>query len=690
MLHLLLAATLLSNPLLEPSTLPFGAPRFDRIRDGDYLPAIRYAIAEQRRLVEAIANDPAPPTFQNTFVPLERSGRLLANVLNTFSAVAQANTDPVLQETEDVTAPELASHEDEMYLNPKLFARVRTIYGRLGSLHLDPESRQLVKVDYEQFVRAGAALPPAQKAKLDAIDRHISTLEAAFRRKLLAATSAGALHLTDRAQLSGLSASAVAAAAQAAADRNVRGWLIPLQNTTQQPALASLDDRSVRQALFEHSWTRAEKNDANDTRSTIAQIAALRAERARILGYPDYAAYALTDQMAQTPQAVQSFLKVLIPATRAKAAAERAELQAAAGASGMHATLQPWDWEYYAQRVERKTYGLDEREIRPYFELNNVLENGLFYAANRLYGITFKERHDIPVYQPDVRVFEVYDNDGSPLALMYFDFFKRDNKSGGAWMANFVDQSKLFGTKPVVYNVENFTKPAPGQPALLSVDDVHGMFHEFGHALNGFFADQEYASLSGASTARDFVEFPSQFNEHWALYPAVLRHYAFNYYTHRPMPQQLIAKIERASSFGQGYAFGEALAADELDMAWHTLSAGVRVADVDAFQARALHAAGTDFPDVPPRYSSSYFAHIWSSGYAAGYYAYAWSEMLDDDAYAWFMEHGGLTRANGRRFRDLILSRGHSEDYGPMFRAFYGRDPDVRPLLRDRGLTEGN
>jgi peptidyl-dipeptidase Dcp len=330
---------------------------------------------------------------------------------------------------------------------------------------------------------------------------------------------------------------------------------------------------------------------------------------------------------------------------------------------------------------------VDDNEVRPYFELNNVLQNGLFYAANQLYGITFKERHDIPVWQPDVRVFEVYDKDGSPLALMYFDFFKRDNKAGGAWMASFVEQSKLLGTKPVVYNVENIPKPPPGQPVLLTPGNVGGIFHEFGHALNGFFANAKYPTLSGTNTARDFVEFPSQFNEHWAMYPAVLKHYAVNYKTGQPMPQALIDKVERAAGFGEGYSMGESLAADELDMAWHTLAASAPVQDVDAFETHALNASGTDFTDVPPRYRSSYFSHIWGSGYAAGYYAYMWSEMLDDDSYQWFLNHGGLTRANGQRFRDMILSKGHSDDYGPMFRAFYGRDPDVGPLLKYRGLA---
>ncbi len=675
------------NPFFAPSTLPLGAPPFDRIKDSDYLPAFQAGMAEQLKEIEAIADNPAPPTFDNTIVAMEKSGQMLNRVTLAFEGVSQANTNPTLQHIEEVIAPETAAHQDAIYLNHKLFARVQSIYKNQERLKLDPESRQLLNVDYEQFVLSGANLNAADKTKLREINKQLSILQAAFDRKLLAGTAAGALVVKDKAKLAGMSDSAIDAAAQAAANHHTDGWLISLQNTTQQPALQSLDDRATREQLFKNAWNRTEKGDANDVRDTISTIVMLRAKKAQLLHYPNYASYALVDQMAKTPAAVQAFLAGLIPQERAKAKAEADTLQAMIDKDGGHFQLQPWDWDHYAEQVRKAKYGLDDKQIRPYFELNNVLQNGLFYAANQLYGITFKERHDIPVYQPDVRVFQVYDKDGSPLALMYFDFFKRDNKAGGAWMSNFVNQSKLLGTKPVVYNVENFTKPAPGQPALLSVDNVTGMFHEFGHALNGFFADQEYASLSGANTARDFVEYPSQFNEHWALYPAVLKHYAVNYKTHQPMPQSLIDKIKRASTFNQSYSLGETLAADELDMAWHTLPASAPKQNVDQFETQAIKASQTDFQSIPPRYRSSYFLHIWSNGYAAGYYAYMWSEMLDDDTYQWFLQHGGMTRANGQRYRDLILSRGHSEDYGPMFRAFYGKDPEVGPLLKFRGLT---
>jgi peptidyl-dipeptidase Dcp len=679
-----------SNPLMQRSTLPFGALPFDRIGDSDYQPAIEAGMKQQIKEMNAIANDPAPPTFDNTLVAMEKSGRLLDRASGAFDVEVATNSNPQLLHVRQIIAPELAAHGDAIYLNPKLFARVRTIYESLDRLNLDAESRHLVVTYYRRFLHAGANLSPAKQTQLKQINQQLATLQTTFARKLLAGTAAAALMVKAKSQLAGLSDSAIAAAQQAAiAKSDPGGYLIALQNTTQQPSLALLQDRDTRNQLFENSWTRTEKNDDNDTRSTIAQMAKLRAEKAEVLGFPTFAAYQLTQEMAQTPAAVQKFLNGLIGPTRAKAAQEAAEIQAQIEQDGQHFQLQPYDWNYYAQQVRKAKYNVDDNEIRPYFELNDVLQNGLFYAANQLYGITFRERHDIPVWQPDVRVFEVFDKNGSSLALMYFDFFKRDNKQGGAWMSSFSDYSTLLGTKPVVYNVENIPKGPLGEPTLLTIESVKGMFHEFGHALNAFFADEKYPSLSGTARPRDFVEFPSQFNEHWALNPSVLKHYAFDYKTHQPMPQALVDKMERAANFNGGYSVGESLAADELDMAWHSLPSSAPLQDVDAFETRALHASGTDFPKVPPRYRSTYFAHIWASGYAAGYYAYMWSEMLDDDAYQWFLDHGGLTRANGQRFRNMILSRGDSEDYGPMFRAFYGKDPDVGPLLQFRGLTTG-
>jgi peptidyl-dipeptidase Dcp len=676
-----------ANPFATPSALPLQAPPFNRIKDSDYQPAFEQGMKEQLAEIKAIANSKAAPTFANTIVAMEKSGRMLDRVSEAFSGVVQANTNDQLDKVQAAEAPRLAAHQDAIYLNPSLFARVKAIYDGRDRLKLDPESLRLLTVYYLQFVHAGANLSAAGKTRLRAINKEDAALETAFEQKLIAATKAGAFVTARQADLAGLSDAEIAAAALAAETRSLKGqFLIPLQNTTQQPLLVSLSDRAVREKIFHNSWMRTEKGDTNDTRAAIARIAVLRAEKAQLLGYPDFAAYILYDQMAKTAEAVRKFLDQLVAPTAAKAADEATQIQAAIDRSGAHFELEPWDWERYAEQVRKEKYDLDQNELKPYFELDRVLHDGVFYAANQLYGITFKERHDIPVYQPDVRVFDVLDKDGSELGLIYFDYFKRDNKAGGAWMSNFVGQSRLLGTRPVVYNVANFTKPAPGQPALLSFDDVTTMFHEFGHALHGLFADGEYPTLSGASVARDFVEFPSQFNEHWALYPEVLKHYAVNYRTGEPMSQALVDRIKRSQTWDQGYTLGELLAASELDMQWHMLPANTPKQDVDSFELRALKDTHTDFPKVPTRYRSSYFLHIWANGYAAGYYAYQWSVMLDDDAFAWFTSHGGMTRANGQRFRDMILSRGNTEDYGTMFKAFYGKDPDIGPMLEHRGL----
>jgi peptidyl-dipeptidase Dcp len=678
-----------TNPFLTPSPLPFQAPPFDKITDGDFKPALEEGMREQRAEVEKIAENPAPPTFENTLVALERSGQLLTRVYQVFSALSTANTNPTLQKLQEEEAPKLAAHRDAVFLDGKLFERVEAIYKQRAGLKLDPESLRLVEYDYQQFVHAGARLSDADKATLRQLNERDATLSARFANQLLAAAKAGALVVSDKAELAGLSQGDLDAAAQAAKARDLEGkWLISLQNTTQQPALASLAERATRKRLFEDSWLRAERGDANDTRATISELAALRAQKAKLLGYPSYAAWRLEDQMAKTPVAVEGFLAKLVPPATANARREAGRIQELIDQQHGGFKLEPWDWDFYADQVRKAKYDLDEAELEPYFELNRVLEDGVFYAAHELYGLTFKERHDIPVYDPDVRVFEVFDNDGSPLALFYCDYFKRDNKSGGAWMDNLVLQSKLLGTKPVVFNVANFTKPAPGQRALLSWDDVTTMFHEFGHALHGMFANQQYPALSGTAVARDFVELPSQINEHWALYPQVLSHYAIDVSTGKPMPRELADKIKRSATFNQGYALSEILGAAELDMQWHTLPASVPPQAVDPFEAEALKKTGVDFPPVPSRYRSSYFLHIWSNGYAAGYYAYLWAEMLDDDAFAWFQENGGLTRANGDRFRTMILSRGNTEDLSKMYRDFRGRDPKIEPLLETRGLLK--
>ena len=680
-------ATNHNNPFFTPSTLPFQAPPFDKIKDSDFKPAIEEGMKQQLVEIKKIADNPAPPTFENTLVALEKSGQLLTRVSLVFNAVTGANTDSLLQKVQEEEAPKLAAHSDAIFLNTKLFERVKSIYEKRSRLKLDHESQKLVLYYYNQFVHAGANLSAEDKTKLKKMNEEEATLIAKFVNKLLAGTKAGALVVSDKSELEGLSAADLDAASQSASARGLSGkWLISLQNTTQQPDLQSLENRETRKKLFENSWNRTERNDANDTRSDIERIAKIRAEKAKLLGFSNYAAWRLQDQMAKTPEAVEKFLTGLAPATVANEQKEAADIQTFINKSGKDFKLEPWDWSYYAEKLRKARFNLDDSQVKPYFVLDNVLQKGIFYEAHELYGLTFKELHNIPVYQKDVRVFEVFDKDGSPLALFYADYFKRDNKSGGAWMDNMVQQSKLLGTKPVVYNVTNFTKPAPGQPALLSFDDVTTMFHEFGHALHGIFASQEYPSLSGTSVPRDFVEFPSQFNEHWALYPKVLEHYALNYKTGKPIPQELVDKIKKANNFNQGYDFTELLEAADLDMAWNTLPASAPEQNADEFETASLKKDNLYIPQVPPRYRSSYFMHIWGNGYAAGYYAYLWSEMLDDDAFDWFMNHGGLTRENGDRFRKMILSRGATEDYGKMFRAFAGHDPRIEPMLKNRGL----
>jgi len=677
-----------SNPFYAPSTLPFQTAPFDKIKDSDYQPAIDAGMAQQLAEIELIANNPAPPTFDNTFVALERSGQLFNRAWNAFNLVSQANTDPELEKVQDYEAPRTAALADAIDLNPKLFARIKAIYDRRATLGLDAESLRLVEYDYQQFVKAGANLSDSDKEKLKKLNEEESTLENTFMTKLLNATTAASFSTTDPKALDGLSEGQIAAAAEEAKAHKQQGWMLPLLNTTQQPDLTFLKDHATREKIFENSWNRAEHGDANDTRSTVARLAQLRAEKAALLGYPNYAAWTLTDQMAQTPEAAIHFLDALVPATTAKAASEAKEIQALSDFPSGESAPDPADWEFYAEQVRKAKYDYDESQVKPYFELNNVLEKGVFYAAHELYGLTFKERKDIPVWQPDVRVFEVDDADGTPLALWSCDYFKRDNKNGGAWEDSLVGQSKLLGTLPVVYNVANFEKPAPGQPALLSFDDVTTMFHEFGHGLHAMFANTKYPSLSGTSVPRDFVEFPSQFNEHWASYPAVFANYAKHYKTGDPMPADLAAKIVKAKTFNQGYDFTELLAASELDLEWHTLKASAPLQDPDVFEQEALKRTHLSVSYVPPRYRSSYFLHIWQEGYQAGYYAYTWSEMLDDEAFQWFADHGGMTRANGDRFRRMVLSRGNTEDLEKMYDTWLGRKPSIKPLLKNRGLED--
>lgn len=676
-----------SNPFLNQSKLPYQAPDFDHIKDSDFKPAFEEGMKIHLGEIQKIAGNTETPTFENTFVAMEKSGEMLTRVNRIFGLLTGANTNDDLQKLQEEIAPKLAAHQDAISLNPELFKRIESIYNTREKLKLDQESKRLVEYYYQVFVLAGAKLSETDKTNLKKLNEQEASLSAKFSNQLLAAAKAGALVVNDKSELAGLSEGELAAAAQTAKANKLEGkWMLSLQNTTQQPSLQMLSNRATRQKLFDASWNRAERNDTNDTRKAIVEIAKIRAEKAKLIGFPNYATWKLQDQMAKTPAVVETFFSKLVPSATAKAKAEAADIQAVIDQQKGGFKVEPYDWNYYAEQVRKAKYDLDENQIKPYFELNKVLQNGVFYAATQLYGITFKERTDLPVYHKDVKVYELFDKDNTTIGLFYCDYFKRDNKSGGAWMDNMVGQSKLLGTKPVIFNVCNFTKPAAGQPALISFDDVTTMFHEFGHALHGFFANQQYPSLSGANVARDFVEFPSQFNEHWAINPMVFKNYAVHYKTGEPMPQTLIDKIKKAGTFNQGYALTEVLAAAALDMQWHKLSATDPLQDADKFETAALQKTHLDLSYVPSRYRSSYFLHIWGNGYAAGYYAYLWTEMLDHDAFSWFEENGGLTLANGQRFRDMILSKGNTEDYGKMFRDFRGHDPNISAMQKYRGL----
>lgn len=674
------------NPFFSVSTLPYQAPPFDQIEEQDFLPALQAGIEEKRQEVEAIALSSEAPTFLNTFEALEKSGQLLNRVNLVFSAMTSAHTSPYLQQVDEEIAPQLTALNDDIMLNRPLFSRLDAVW--LQRAKLDAESRRLVEVIWQRFQLAGANLPEAQKQQLKALNQEAARLSTRFTNKLLAATKAGGLVVSDLQQLAGLSPADLAVAqAEAQARGMEKSWLLVLQNTTQQPALQSLADRATREALFKAGVTRTEKGDENDTRELILRLAQVRAEQARLLGFTSYAEWKLQDQMAKTPDAALAFMRNIVPAARARAEREAAAIQQTIDKQGDF-TLQAWDWRFYAEQVRRARYDLDESQIKPYFELNSVLQNGVFWAATQLYGIRFTLRQDLPVYHPDVQVYEIFDADDTPLALFYTDFFKRDSKGGGAWMSNFVNQSTLLDSKPVIYNVCNYTKPPAGEPALLSWDDVITMFHEFGHTLHGLFASQRYPSLSGTETPRDFVEFPSQINEHWASEPAVFRNYARHYQTQALMPAELHEKIVRAATFNKGYEMSELLAAALLDLHWHSIKRDSAPQSVEGFEQQALQSDNMALTAVPPRYRSSYFQHIWGGGYAAGYYAYIWTQMLADDGYQWFAEHGGLTRENGDIFRQKILSRGNSSDLKTLYESWRGAAPQLEPMLKNRGLAD--
>ena len=682
------------NPFFQPSTLPLQYPAFDRIHDADFRPAFEAGMAEQLAEIAVIANNPEAPSFDNTIVAMERSGRLLDRVRTTFSNISAANTNPEMQKIQTEMSPKLSKHRDAIFLDPALFARVKALYDQRATLGLDGESAQLLARTYTQFVRAGAPLSEADKTSLRELNGKLSSLTTQFQQNVLKATQAAAIVVDDVRLLDGFSEPQIAAAANAAKTRGLDGqWLITMQNTTIQPALAQLKNRGLRERIYKASSHRGIGGPLDNT-AIVADIVKLRAERARLLGYPSHAAYVLEDETAGSVAAVNRMLGELAPAAVANAKKEAAEIQAlidaqARAGQGKPFKLQPWDWAFYAEQVRAQRYAFDEAQVRPYFELDHVLKDGVFYAAHELYGLSFKERSDLPVYQPDVRVFDVFDRDGTQLGIFIADYYARDSKQGGAWMNAYVSQSGLFGLKPVVANHLNIPKPSAGQPTLLSFDEVTTAFHEFGHALHGLFSAVQYPSLSGTAVPRDFVEYPSQYNEMWARNPTVLAHYARHYQTGEPLPQALLDKVLAASKFGEGFKTTEYIAAASLDQSWHQLAAGTTPAAsaVLAFETAALKKAGLDFEPVAPRYHTSYFSHVFSGGYSAGYYAYLWSEVLARDTEHWMNTHGGLQRANGDFLRAKVLSRGRSADVLSLFKDFYGQDPDIGPLLEHRGLA---
>ncbi|MBS1580649.1 MAG: M3 family metallopeptidase, partial [Bacteroidetes bacterium] len=622
-----------------------------------------------------------------TIEAMERSGQELIRASRIFFNLTSSNTNDSLQADKAVLAPKLAAHDDAITMDPKLFARIKALYDQRATLGLDSPSTRLIERYYTRFVRSGALLNEAGKEQLRKLNEEESNLTTKFSNDLLKEANASAVVVERKEELDGLDEGEVAVAAEAAQAKGMAGkWLITLQNTTTQPVLASLKDRALRERIYKASIARGARGNATDSRSTVARLAQLRAQKAKLLGFPNYATYSLDDQMARTPEAAVKLLSDMAPAAAANAKAEAAKLQALIDKQKGGFQLAPWDWDFYAEQVRKAEYDLDEAAMKPYFELERVLQDGVFYAAKELYGITFKERTDIPVYHPDVRVFEVIDADGSPIGLFYGDYYKRDSKQGGAWMDGFQEQCGLLGLQPVVTQNMNVPKPVAGQPTLLSFDNVTTLFHEFGHALHGLLSQVRYPYFSGTNVPRDFVEFPSQFNENWALEPRVLAHYAKHYKTGAPMPQALVQKIRNSQTFNQGFMTTEYLAAALLDLQWHMLPADAPLQDPEAFEQAALKKYGLDLPAVLPRYRTPYFSHIWGGGYAAGYYAYLWSEVLEADAFEWFKEHGGMTRDNGMHYRGTVLSKGGSKDAMQLYLDFRGRAAEVGPLLKKRGL----
>lgn len=682
------------NPFFQQSPLPYQYPQFDKIKDTDFAPAFDRGMAEQAREIQAIADSRKAPSFDNTILAMERSGQLLTRAAIAFGNLTSTNTNDALDKLDAAYSPKFAAHRDSIYLNAKLFARIKALYEKRASLGLDEQGVRLIERYYTDFVRAGANLTEAQKTRVKEINAEMATLTTQFSQNVLAEVNDSALIVSDRAELAGLSDEQIAVLAKSAEEKGMPGkYRIALLNTTGQPLLPQLDNRALRERLHKASVARGSRGNGYDNRAIVSRVTKLRAERAAIMGYSSYAAFGLAEETAKNPEAVNAMLAKLAPAAVANARKEGAVLQAMIDQEQKAKkqptfALEPWDWAYYTEKVRKAQYDFDENQLKPYLELNNVLEKGIFHAVTELYGVTFKQRTDLPVYHEDVKVYEAFNADGSELALIIVDPFARSSKRGGAWMSSYVDQSELMGTKPVVAFHLNVTEPTEGKPALLTWDDVNTAFHEFGHVLHGMFSDVKYPYFSGTNVPRDFVEFPSQVNEMWSTWPSVLANYAVHWQTGEPMPKELLDKVLSAEKFNQGYTTTEYLGAALLDQRWHQVPAD-QLPDADGvmdYEAKALKDVGLDYAAVPPRYRTNYFSHI-MGGYAAGYYAYIWSEVLDATTVEWIKNHGGLTRANGDRFRAKLLSRGGSKDALQLFRDFAEQEPDIQPLLERRGLT---
>lgn len=681
-------SSLEGNPLLIENTLEFGAPAFDQIRPEHFMPAFVEGMRQHLAEIDSIVNNLEVPTFENTLVPLQRAGLLLERTSTVFSGLAGANATDEIRKIEEEVTPLLTKHSDAIALNDRLFQRVKTVYEQ--QMHeLEGEDARLLEITYNDFVKQGANLTAEGKEQLKKVNEELSVLTTKFNNLVKDGTQAAGILVDTEAELDGLSPASIAQAKQDAEQAGHTGkYLLNIQNTTRSAYLPELNNRDLRRRLLEASMMRGERGDANDTRQIVLDITRLRAEKARILGFDNYASWGLKDQMASKPEHVYSFIHKLVEAYAPKAQADAADLEAfARKTEGPDFKLEAWDWDYYAEKLRKQRYDLDENDIKPYFALDSVVKNGLFFVAKQLYGVDFVERHDLPVYADHVKVYDLLDEKGDKIAIFYTDYYRRPTKSGGAWMSNWVEQSHLLGRKPVVYNVCNYAPPVGGEPTLLNMDEVTTLFHEFGHGLHGLFADQKYTKLSGTSVARDFVEMPSQFHEHWATHPEVLRNYAKHYKTGEPIPAELVERMNAAAKFNQAYALGENIAAVVIDMAWHMRDGQSEVSDVAKFESEALKNMGMLNTQIPPRYRSTYFRHSMGGGYSAGYYAYLWAEVLDNNTYDWFLENGGFTRENGQRLRDLILSRGNSKDLNVIFQDMTGlSEPKIESLMKARGL----